>query len=291
MTLMLALVCEWLVGDPPNRWHPVAWFGRWAQACEARLYRDARSSGVLAWTAAATPAILLAYGAHALFGLVADVVLVWASLGWRSLLAHVRRVLAAESDEEAKRAAWHITSRDVGPMRSEDARRAALESLAENACDAVIAPMFWWLLLGPVGAWGYRIANTLDALWGYRHARYRRFGWWAARVDDFANWMPARITAALFAVVGRTPDWRLLRAQARAHPSVNAGWPEAALAWAAHVRLGGPVRRRGQLEARPFYGPEDARAPSGPAACEAVRCAQRAMLLGAALALGLEAIH
>ncbi|RME34804.1 MAG: cobalamin biosynthesis protein, partial [Deltaproteobacteria bacterium] len=169
-------------------------------------------------------------------------------------------------------------------------RKAALESLAENASDAVVAPLVWFVLLGAPGAAFYRMVNTLDAMWGYRNGRYRHFGWWAARVDDAMNWLPARVTAVLFAIVGRTPDWRALARQAGSHASPNAGWPEAALAFAANVRLGGPVMRGGRIEPRPAYGPGEAR-DSEQAAAEAVRLVRRMLVLGAVLAMGVTIVR
>ena len=286
MTAIVALALEWLLGDPPDRWHSVAWFGRWAAWCERLGYADARAFGVMAWCLAVLPPLALVSGASSLFGWPFDALLLWLCIGWKSLFAHVRAVLDAPDAARARRAVSRIVSRDTATMTREEARRAALESLAENASDAVVAPLFWFVLLGAPGAAAYRMVNTLDAMWGYRNARYRRFGWWAARVDDAANWLPARLTAWLMLRVGAGVPWRKLRAQAETHASPNAGWPEAALAYAADVKLGGPVRRGGEPDARPFYGPADAREVNAAAAGDAMAVVRRTLLAAATLAVG-----
>lgn len=290
MAWLTALALEWLLGDPPDRWHPVAGFGRLAAWCEARLWRDAHAAGAAAWMAAVGAGMAAAWGLHAVLGWAGDALLLWAALGWRSLIAYVRAALDAPDLDAARRAVAAIVSRDVDAMTREDANRAALESLAENASDAVVAPLFWFVLLGGLGAAGYRMVNTLDAMWGYRNRRFRRFGGWAARVDDAMNWLPARITAALLMLAGAwrgscRRDWASLRRQAASHASPNAGWCEAALAWAANVRLGGPVRRGGRIEQRPGYGPDAARAPAG-AACRDALAITQAALAFAALGAG-----
>ncbi|RMH61340.1 MAG: cobalamin biosynthesis protein CobD [Zetaproteobacteria bacterium] len=286
MSLLLALALEGWLGDPPNRWHPVAWFGRWAAHCERWCYRDARAAGCVAWFAAVAPAWMSAMALHAALGWVGDGLLLWLCLGWRSLFAHVRAVLDAPDLAEARSAVACIVSRDTDAMDVMAARRAALESLAENASDAVVAPLFWFALGGAPAAVLYRAVNTLDAMWGYRSARYRRFGWCAARLDDLANYLPARLTAVMLLLSGQSAAWRKLRTQAHSHASPNAGWPEAALALAADVRLGGPVLRKGCVDARPWYGDASARMPVAAVAQEAVDVVRRA-LWGAVGCLGM----
>ncbi len=254
MIVSLALLLEWWLGDPPNRWHPVAWFGRWLGWCQHRTYGDHWQHGVAGWLLAILPPLAAIVLVHHLIGWPCDIILLWLAIGWKSLFIHVTRVLDAPTVEAARRAVAMIVSRDSGAMTREACDRAALESLAENSCDAVIAPLFWWLIAGSVGAAAYRMINTLDASWGYRNARYRHFGTLAARVDDAANWIPARITALLLLACGKWVAWQTVKQQAATHPSPNAGWPEAALAFAADIRLGGPVRRGGREEQRPWYG-------------------------------------
>ena len=290
MTVIAALLLEWLIGDPANRWHPVAWFGRWAGWCESFLYGDDRTSGAICWLFVIAAPLALIWGVHTVIGWPFDLLLLWFTIGWRSLFAHVRAVLNAESLSEARRAVGLIVSRDTGDMDMADTRRAALESLAENASDAVIAPLFWFVVAGPLGAALYRMINTLDAMWGYRNARYERFGWCAATVDDLANLLPARITARLMLWVGHTASWHEIRQQAETHTSPNAGWPEVALAFAADVQLGGPVMRGGVVDDRPQYGPESARPVDAIAAFEALNVVRNTLLLAAALALGISLV-
>jgi adenosylcobinamide-phosphate synthase len=290
MTLAVALMLEWLIGDPQSRYHPVALFGRWASWSESLLYADSEKRGLIAWLFVIIVPFFLLWIAHTLIGWPFDVVLLWISIGWKSLFEHVRAVLNGKTEKEARLAVSKIVSRDTSKMKRCDARRAALESLAENASDAVVAPLFWFLLLGPLGATVYRMINTLDAMWGYRNERYLSFGWFAAKVDDAANWLPARITAHLMLWSGRPAEWDAIRQQADTHASPNAGWPEVALAFSANVRLGGPVMRDGRIDERPFYGPEKARSADANAADDARRVVQSTLIAAAALTLGINLV-
>jgi len=283
----LALLLEWRVPEPSNRWHPVAWFGSWANCCERVTHGHSRWNGLVAWCCVVLPTLLICHTLHEL-GWGWDVLLLWLSIGWSSLFNHVQAVLQSHSIEDARSAVSRIVSRDCSKMTREQSHRAALESLAENASDAVIAPLFWFLIAGVEGAVLYRMINTLDAMWGYRHVHYRQFGWWAAKVDDGANYIPARITAALFLLVeGGYTCLHSLAAQARSHASPNAGWPEAALAHAACVRLGGAVLRRGVVDERPHYGGITARpADNEQATSDALRCVRHALMCGCILFSG-----
>lgn len=286
MTLATVLLLEWLIGDPVNRWHPVAWFGRWAAWCESFLYSDECRRGMNCWLFVIALPLALLWIMHVVIGWPFDVVLLWVSIGWKSLFTHVRAVLGADSLSEARKQVGLIVSRDTNEMNMADTRRAALESLAENASDAVVAPLFWFLLAGPLGAALYRMINTLDAMWGYHNIRYECFGWCAARTDDLANWLPARITARLMLWVGRATSWHEVKAQAQTHVSPNAGWPEVALSFAAGVQLGGSVVRGGIVDERPCYGSEQARLPDDSAAFEALTVVRDTLLLAAVFALG-----
>jgi len=285
MTLVLALLLEWIIGDPHSRWHPVALFGRWSLWCESFLYAGTRQRGFMAYIYVITIPFALLWFLHELIGWPFDVFLLWASIGWKSLFEHVQAVLDSESESDMRNAISRIVSRDTAAMSREDARRAALESLAENASDAVIAPLFWFLMLGPLGAVTYRMVNTLDAMWGYRNERYLEFGFCAAKVDDAANWLPARITARLMLLMGRSTEWETIREQASTHASPNAGWPEVALAYTADVKLGGPVKRDGVIDERPFYGEEDAREVNAAAAFDAMLIVRNSLLVAAATAM------
>ncbi|MDX8409805.1 MAG: CobD/CbiB family cobalamin biosynthesis protein, partial [Mariprofundales bacterium] len=158
---------------------------------------------------------------------------------------------------------------------------------------------FWFVIAGAPGAVLYRMVNTLDAMWGYRNPRYQHFGYWAAKIDDAANCIPARLTAALLLLIGRiagqSTPWRKVQRDAASHASPNAGWPEAALAWAAGVRLGGPVVRGGMVEPRPWYG--DAHSQSATvdidtiAANRALELIQRLLVVAAVIAVALTFDH
>jgi len=290
MTLLLALSLEYLFGDPSNRWHPVAWFGRWASWCESFLYCNNRQAGVVIWLFVVISVFVVLWFGHVLFGWVFDVLLLWLSIGWKSLFEHVKAVLNAKTVKEACASLALIVSRDVKAMNRAETRRSALESLAENASDAVIAPLFCFVVLGPLGAALYRIINTLDAMWGYRNARYEQFGWCAAKVDDVVNWVPARITARLLLWVGESTDWQQVKQQATTHASPNAGYPEVSLAFAANIRLGGSVIRDGNVDERPFYGAEDARAVDGVSAYEALYIVRHALMLAVVLFVGVDVV-
>ncbi|RMG91530.1 MAG: cobalamin biosynthesis protein CobD [Zetaproteobacteria bacterium] len=296
MTIVLALLLEHVLGDPSNRWHPVAWFGRWAAWLERLFYADNRLRGLCLWAAALVPPLtlilMLESAIPPAWQMVFDAFVLWFCLGWRSLFRHVHCVLTASDVARARAAVSHIVSRDVQAMELADARRAALESLAENASDAVVAPLMWFLVLGMPAAVVYRMVNTLDAMWGYRNPRYLRFGWFAARMDDLVSWLPARITAAaLLLLAGRMHDWPMLIAQARMHESPNAGWPEASLALAAGIRLGGPVMREGKLDVRPGYGPPHAREVDEEVSFVAVGLVNKMLTVVALLVVGLEFVR
>ncbi len=283
--LLLALLLEWGIGDPQSRFHPVALFGQWASWCESFLYAETRARGFMAYIYVLSIPFALLWFLHDQIGWLFDVLLVWLSIGWKSLFEHVQAVLDSESVAEARDAIAKIVSRDTAEMDQEDARRAALESLAENGSDAVVAPLFWFIVLGPLGAAVYRMINTLDAMWGYRNQRYLAFGFCAAKVDDVANWIPARITARLMLWFGEATTWSEVEKQASTHASPNAGWPEVALAYAADVRLGGPVTRGGEIDERPFYGEDDARDVNATAFFDAMLIVRNSLLAAAAAAM------
>jgi len=290
MILLTALLLEYFIGDPSNRWHPVAWFGRWASWCESFLYGNSRQAGVVTWLLVVIGSFVLLCLGHVLFGWLFDVLILWLSIGWKSLFEHVKAVLDAKTVKEAYELLALIVSRDVKTMTGEETRRSAVESLAENASDAVIAPLFWFVVLGPLGAALYRMINTLDAMWGYRNTRYEQFGWCAAKVDDVVNWLPARITARLMLWVGESMDWQQVKKQADTHASPNAGWPEVALAYAADIRLGGSVLRDGKVDERPFYGADDARDADAIAACEALSIVRNTLILAILLVFGVNLV-
>jgi adenosylcobinamide-phosphate synthase len=257
-----------LLGDP-RRGHPVALFGRAAQAVQSRGYAHSRVRGagyaVTCLLAAAAPAIVaerLTRGRPWL-RVAATAAAVWTVSGGQSLAAEAERIARAleAGDLEAARVALpNLCGRDPSQLDEKELARAVVESVAENTSDAVVAPLVWCVLAGLPGAVGYRAVNTLDAMVGYRSPRYARFGWASARLDDVANWAPARLTGlmavAVSPVVGGSPAaaWRTLRRDGGRHPSPNAGRCEAAFAGALGVRLGGTNDYAGETEHRPVLG-------------------------------------
>jgi len=255
----------------PQRWHPVAGFGRVAGALERITWADRRAPGVLHVT--------LLVGASAALGTRVPVALAtWAVLGGTTLdreAAEVERLLAADDLTAARTQVARLVGRDTSVLDAHGVARAALESVAENTSDAVVAPLVWGALLGAPGLLAYRAANTLDAMVGHRSPRYERFGWAAARLDDVLNLPGARLTAALAVVLGPDPRGavRAWRRDARHHPSPNAGPVEAAFAGALGVRLGGVNVYAGRTEDRHELG--DGRAPTHEDLARARRLASR----------------
>ncbi|MBB1088563.1 cobalamin biosynthesis protein [Lysobacter sp. SG-8] len=282
-----AVVADALLGEP-KRGHPLVAFGRWTRHAERALHADTRRRGVVAWLLAVLPAFtavtLLTVVAGWLSSWVlaaVEVVVLYLALGLRSLGEHARPVaLALEADDldTARVAVGRMVSRDAAALDASQVAGAATESVLENGNDAVFGALFWFFLLGAPGAVLYRLANTLDAMWGYRTPRYLRFGWAAARIDDVLNWVPARLTALAYALVGRTRTAvRCWRMQAPAWKSPNAGPVMAAGAGALQVRLGGPAPYHGAWVERPCLG--EGRAPDAAAITGALRLVRRATVL------------
>lgn len=290
--LLAGVLLDRLVADP-ERGHPVAVFGAAAAALERRMYAASRMRGaVFTATAVASAAAVGALagtrtGARWVFPVTAAAT--WTVVGG-SMLGREAEAMAAALEagdvEGARQRLPHLCGRDPSGLDAAALARATIESVAENTSDAVVAPLVWGALLGPAGMLGYRAVNTLDAMVGHRSARYERFGWAAARLDDVANWAPARLTALLAAaaapVVGGDPrrTWRVRGRYGKRHPSPNAGQCEAAFAGALGIRLGGRNVYGGRVEHRPELG--DGRAPEVRDIRRAVRLA-RAVDAGAAL--------
>jgi adenosylcobinamide-phosphate synthase len=265
----LGLAFDRLWGEPPAPVHPVAVFGRAMTWLEGVLWADRRSAGCRYVATGVGGAVLLGRLVERLVGrggaLSIAVGLCSASQALASAARTVARALEQGDLEGARSALPALVGRDVAELDEAAVARAVIESLAENLSDAVVATLWWGLVAGAPGVLGHRAANTLDAMVGHRCPRYRRFGWAAARLDDVAGWVPARLTALLVVLahpcrVGGVI--RIWRGPARAHPSPNAGVAEGAFAAALDLRLGGPTRYRGQDEMRPALG--DGRSP-GPA--------------------------
>ncbi len=250
----LGVVLDRVLGEPPLRPHPVATFGWLMQRLEKPLYLDDRLQGVAHLGAG----VGLAVSAGAVVR--STTAGTYLAVAGRSLADEARGVAArlAEGDVDAARAALPaLVGRDPAGLDVDEMARAVVESVAENAVDAVVAPALWGAVAGGTGALCHRAVNTLDSMVGHRSVRYQRFGWASARTDDAAAWIPARATAGLVALVRPRSAGDVLRAvrhDAPAHPSPSAGVAEAAFAAALGLRLGGPSRYGGRLEIRPALG-------------------------------------
>lgn len=296
--LWLALLVDRWLGEPPVRWHPVVWMGRylgWMGQRIAPVRAQAGQGaewgrfvlGAMAWGLGAVvvwgAAMLLQQWLLSWFALVGVLVLgllLKPLLAWRMLRDEVQAVESALSNslDSGRAQLARLVSRDVSHLDASQVRESAIESLAENLNDSLVAPLFWFVLLGLPGAALYRYANTADAMWGYRGLREGRdWSWagkWAARVDDVLSWLPARLTALLLALVQGGLSWRALRVQAPRTPSPNSGWPMAAMALALDVQL----RKPG------VYVLHDAgRAPQADDTARAVQLGERVVLLLALL--------
>lgn len=260
-TTALAVALDRVLGEP-RRGHPLIGFGRLAGGVEATLNRSSgdaklrRLAGIAAVLAlVGLPTLLLAaLPGHPLL----DAAVLYLAIGWRSLGEHAHAVAAslAAGDLSAARAAVaRMVSRDCDALDATYIAAATVESVLENGNDAVFGALFWFALLGAPGALAYRLANTLDAMWGYRNERFAHFGWAAARLDDLLNLVPARLTALSYALCGdRRTALSCWRAQARTWKSPNAGPVMAAGAGALGVQLGGAARYHGQIKDRPLLG-------------------------------------
>jgi adenosylcobinamide-phosphate synthase len=249
-----------LFGEPA-RWHPLVGFGNGVKRIEQAMNRPggSRLIGLLAWCLAVLPLVALAIFLCTLpYGWLLHPLLLCFALGGRALAEHGERVasdLAAGDLDAARMHVGWMVSRDTRSLDAEGVSKAAVESLLENGNDAVFGALFWFLLLGGPGALLFRLANTLDAMWGYRNERFLNFGCAAARIDDALNFAPARLTAFSYALFGSTGRalacWR---AQAPRWDSPNAGPVMAAGAGALQVSLGGAAVYHGHLEVRPTLG-------------------------------------
>ncbi|MDA8333693.1 MAG: adenosylcobinamide-phosphate synthase CbiB [Peptococcaceae bacterium] len=285
-----AFLLDLLVGDPPFLPHPVVGIGRLVSFWESRLVRPGRSPAVqkaagvlLAVLVTGTSAglvFLVLLGARRLgrpFYLALQIYFIYAAVAARGLAAaglRVRRALSAGDLAGARRLTAQVVGRDTRLLTEAGVSRAAVETVAENTVDAVVAPLFYAFIGGAVLAVAYRAVNTLDAMVGYKNERYRYLGWASARLDDLANWLPARLTGCLLVLAafltGRRPVRTLttmLRFGSR-HPSPNSGVAEAAFAGALGVRLGGPISYGGVPVDHPFLGdgPREPAAKDIPAA-------------------------
>ena len=278
VTLLIGWVLDLIFGDPPKLPHPVVWFGRLIAAGEHRLNRDShrRLKGALLAIGLILLVFALAWLIRTLLGIFAlffydgttihqiplllylfDILVVFYCLAGTTLIREVRQVFFAldRSLEEGRQQVARIVGRDTSQLSAQEVRTAALETLAENLSDGVVAPLFWLLLLGTPGMLAYKMVNTLDSMIGYRTERYLEFGCVAAHIDDVANYIPARLTALLMVLSsGRLKLLGFVRKYGRNHASPNSGYPESALAAILDCRFGGPHYYFGELFDKPFIG-------------------------------------
>lgn len=269
--LVAALIVEACVGYPHAIYrtirHPVVWIGIAIAALEHRLNRPEFSDltrrllGVITVVIVTGGAAAVGYAVQALasnvsFGAVLVVLVASTGLAQHSLFTHVRAVLKPLAGGDlvaARREVAQIVGRDTAALNESGVAGAALESLAESFNDGIVAPAFWLFVGGLPGLFAYKALNTADSLIGHREPRWRMFGWAAARADDVVNLIPARLAGALLAIAGGgglLVMWR----DAPKHASPNAGWPEAAMAGALRIRLGGPTAYDGVMHERPSFG-------------------------------------
>ncbi|MGH6626506.1 MAG: adenosylcobinamide-phosphate synthase CbiB [Burkholderiaceae bacterium] len=301
--LLVAWALDGMLGEPPARWHPVVWMGHYLGWAGRRLGVDAPPSspdlkafglGALAWWVGSAIVLIVSCGlqglaqqlpgiaAALLVGLALKPLLAWALL--RDEVLAVEAALTQSLDAGRAQLA-RLVSRDVSQLSAVEVRESAIESLAENFNDSVVAPIFWFVLLGLPGAAVYRFANTADAMWGYRGIRngqhWEWAGKWAARADDALSWIPARLSALLLAAVAGGLRWSTLRQEARRTPSPNSGWPMAAMALALGVSLRKPGVYTLHAAGRP------AQAADTPGAASLASKAVLALIMGACGAITL----
>lgn len=266
LPLLIGWVLDLLLGDPQWMPHPVVWFGKMIAFGEKQLDKGLHRR----WKGALLTILLVVF----VFGLclVIDHFLNdWATILFRSLvifwclagttlIREVRQTFMAvdRSLEEGRKQVARIVGRDTSELSAQEIRTAALETLAENLSDGVIAPLFWLAIGGVPGMLAYKMVNTLDSMIGYKTDRYKDFGCFAARLDDVVNYLPARITAFLMVLAsGRLSLLKFVAKYGSQHASPNSGYPEAALAGILNCRFGGPHTYFGQLFDKPFIGEND----------------------------------
>lgn len=266
LVLLIGWLADRLLGDPSWLPHPIVGFGKIIALFERLLnrgrWRKFKGAVVALVLIAATFVgfwfLLRWIDAHSVYiGMAVKAVFVFYCLAGTTLIREVREVFHAvdRSLEEGRRQVARIVGRDTSHLSAQEVRTAALETLAENLSDGVVAPLFWYALLGVPGMMTYKMINTLDSMIGYKTERYREFGCWAARIDDIANYVPARLTALMMLLVaGRLRVLPFVTWFGRQNASPNSGYPEAALAGILDCRFGGPHTYFGEYFEKPYIG-------------------------------------
>ena len=268
LAILLALALDYFFAEA-RRFHPLVGFGVLVDRLESRFNGGSAriGRGIVCWVVAVLPitALFILVDLWLLTSpwlhLTWSAAVLYVAIGWRSLMQHAERViepLAAGDLERARKEVSRIVSRDSAVQNDAGVARAATESVLENGADAIFAALFWFALFGVPGVVLYRLSNTLDAMWGYKNDRYRQFGWAAARLDDVMNFIPAQLTALVYALLGdRKQALRCWKTQGLKWKSPNAGPVMAAGAGALNLSLGGSETYHGELQIRSVLGPED----------------------------------
>lgn len=276
---LLALIVDTLIGDPKTKYHPVVGIGHIISFYERLFYNESDSNErKLRYGALLTLATLITVCLMGAFCIwlagtinfwlqyVVEILLVYIAISPRSLAEaglEIAKLLREENLPEARRKVGWIVGRDTDQLDESEITRATIETIAENTFDGIISPLFWFLLLGPLGAILYRTANTLDSMVGYKNDKYLYFGRISARLDDVLNWLPARLGGLLF--IGSAflcgedwrNAWRIGNRDAMKHPSPNGGFAEATVAGALHIRLGGYNQYFNRMTFRAYMGDPD----------------------------------
>ena len=295
-TLLLALLLDKILGEP-KRGHPLVIYGRLVNFVEIRLNQGAwlRLKGLVAVLVVWVPFVTLAgvieqsiriqTGSNGFLLMAISALFLYLAIGWRSLIEHAKNIenpLANDDLESARRAVSMIVSRDTQNLSETEIASAATESVLENGADAIFSAIFWFCILGIPGVVLYRLSNTLDAMWGYKNDQFLQFGWAAARLDDLLNYIPARLTALTYALVGNTRlAFQCWKQQGYRWKSPNAGPVMASGAGAINVSLGGSATYHDHVQQRPDLGPDIQH--SAPASADTINKAcnlvNRALLL------------
>ena len=267
LPLLLGWLLDFIFGDPARLPHPVVWFGKMISWGEHRLNKGSHrmAKGAVMAVFLIFLVFFFVWGLkrlipNTMLWLVLDTIIIFYCLAGTTLIREVREVFLAldRSLDEGRKQVARIVGRDTSQLSAQEVRTAALETLAENLSDGVIAPLFWFALLGTPGMLAYKMVNTLDSMVGYRTERYKDFGCWAAHIDDMANYIPARLTALLMVIAsGRLSLLKFVWKNGSKHASPNSGYPEAALAGILNCRFGGPHYYFGELFDKPYIGEND----------------------------------
>lgn len=291
-SLILALLLDFSFKEP-KRYHPLVYFGRYADYIEQCFNHEqaTRFSGFLAGMILLLPLLLfflilsMLTNSYPILNVLLGGLFLYLAMGWQSLLQHAGKVvepLNKKNIVEARLAVAMLVSRDTDSIGEVEIAKATTESILENGADAIFSAIFWYCLFGIPGVVFYRLANTLDAMWGYKNSRFVKFGWFVARLDDVLNFVPARLTAFSYALLGHSGNaFKCWYRQARQWKSPNAGPVMASGAGALNVSLGGAASYHGQVQSRPLLGPEESSATMASASSisEACSLVNRTLLL------------